>query len=293
MTQSKQFLNEQQDVAHLNQSDAYAGANQQQQIPQPTIEEAGFNRQTQPQVDVNSSSPQAETPVIKDKDNALAKALLAGAVGALVGTVAGAMANKVKPGSVNKAVKDIGDAVKSAAKGVSENLVGAVDAIKDQVEDIQQPDAANFNPATAPAKAQDNQSYNLYEERLVAAKQPIKAGEVVIGKHVETRTVQVSIPVDRERIFVERIAVNSQTPAEVGEAMFDEGEIARMEVYEERPLVQKRAFVRETIMLHKQIEHNTAEVQDNIRREELDLDIQGRNIVAQPNNLEAADGERA
>ena len=119
----------------------------------------------------------------------------------------------------------------------------------------------------------DHQNVRLYEERLIANKQRRKAGEVAIGKHVETETARVSVPVEKERVVVERV-----TPADAGkavapgEATFNEGEVAKVEVYEENANIQKQAFVREEVKVKKEVERDTVEAQETIRREELDID---------------------
>ncbi|AFY54614.1 conserved domain protein, TIGR02271+C111 [Rivularia sp. PCC 7116] len=119
----------------------------------------------------------------------------------------------------------------------------------------------------------DHQNIKLYEERLIANKQRRKAGEVAIGKHVETETATVSVPVEKERVIVERV-----TPADAGkavapgEATFNEGEVAHMEIYEENADVRKEAFVREEVKVKKEIERDTVEAKETIRREELDID---------------------
>jgi len=119
----------------------------------------------------------------------------------------------------------------------------------------------------------DHQNIKLYEERLIANKQRRKAGEVAVGKHVETETARVSVPVEKERVIVERV-----TPADAGkavapgEASFAEGEVARMEVYEEGADIRKEAFVREEVKVKKEIERDTVEAKETIRREELDID---------------------
>jgi len=119
----------------------------------------------------------------------------------------------------------------------------------------------------------DHQNIKLYEERLVANKQRRKAGEVEIGKHVETETARVSVPVEKERVVVERV-----TPADAGkavapgEANFKEGEVAHVDVYEENADVRKEAFVREEVKVKKEVERDTVEAQETIRREELDVD---------------------
>jgi uncharacterized protein (TIGR02271 family) len=118
-----------------------------------------------------------------------------------------------------------------------------------------------------------NQNIKLYEERLVANKQRRKAGEVSIGKHVETETARVSVPVEKERVIVERVTPdNAGRAVAPGEATFNEGEVAHMDIYEENADIKKEAFVREEVKVKKEVERDTVEAQETIRREELDID---------------------
>lgn len=122
----------------------------------------------------------------------------------------------------------------------------------------------------------DHQKLRLYEERLVANKTRHKAGEVTIGKHVETETAKVSVPVEKERVIIER-----STPTNAGAATtanFNEGEMARMEVYEEVPEVRKEAFVREEVSVRKEVERENVNAEETLRREELDVKNQGNLI---------------
>lgn len=124
---------------------------------------------------------------------------------------------------------------------------------------------------------QDNQTLKLYEERLVANKQRRKAGEVSIGKHVETETARVAVPVEKERIIIERTNPSSDTSSNPSNA-FREGEVARMDIYEETPDIHKEAVVREEIRIKKVTDRDTVEAQEKIRREELDIDTDGHPI---------------
>ncbi|MEH2141215.1 DUF2382 domain-containing protein [Nostoc sp.] len=134
--------------------------------------------------------------------------------------------------------------------------------------------------------AHEDQTFKLYEERLVANKQRRKTGEVIIGKHVETETVRVSVPVEKERVVIERV-----TPQDAGKvvspqtANFGEGEVARIELYEEVADVQKEAFVREEVRVQKVVDQETVEVKETIRREELDVDAEGRTIEEKTGKL--------
>jgi uncharacterized protein (TIGR02271 family) len=119
---------------------------------------------------------------------------------------------------------------------------------------------------------QNHQTLRLYEERLIANKRRQKVGEVTVGKHVETETARVAVPVEKERVVVERVTPNDAgRPVAPGEATFREGEVARVDIYEETPEIRKEAVVREEVRVRKEVDHDTVETQDTIRREELDV----------------------
>lgn len=123
---------------------------------------------------------------------------------------------------------------------------------------------------------QNQQSLKLYEERLVADKQRQKTGEAVIGKRVETEQAQVSVPVEKERVVIERTTPSNRKAVDPNQANFREGEVARMEVYEETPDIHKEAVVREEVHVRKEVERDVVNADETVRREELDVDTQGR-----------------
>ncbi|MEH2000838.1 MAG: DUF2382 domain-containing protein [Nostoc sp.] len=131
-------------------------------------------------------------------------------------------------------------------------------------------------PALYGLNEQEHQTFKLYEERLIANKYRIKTGEVTVGKHIETEIAHVTVPIQKERVVIERVV-----PTEAGkvvdpnELKFQEGEVARIEVYEETPEIHKEAYVREEVRVKKVVERETVEAQDTIRREELDIDTEG------------------
>jgi len=119
---------------------------------------------------------------------------------------------------------------------------------------------------------QDHQTLRLYEERLIASKTRQKTGEVTIGKHVETSTTRVAVPVEKERVIVERVTPQDAGKAVApGEANFREGEVARMEVYEETPDIRKETVVREEVRVRKVVDQETVEAHDTVRSEHLDV----------------------
>ncbi len=126
---------------------------------------------------------------------------------------------------------------------------------------------------------QNHPNLKLYEERLIASKNRQKTGEAVISKRIETETANASVAVDKERVVVERVPVNSGSVVTPGEANFQAGEVARMDVYEEVPEFHKEAFVREEVRVSKVVDQETATAQEQLRREELDIDTEGRPVV--------------
>ena len=114
----------------------------------------------------------------------------------------------------------------------------------------------------------------LYQEQLIADKDRFKTGEVAIGKRVETETQEVSVPVENERIVIERSAPTSARPAAVAPS-FKEGEVARMETYGEEADIRKEAFVREEVSVRKETDREVVKGQETLRREELDVNTSG------------------
>lgn len=125
----------------------------------------------------------------------------------------------------------------------------------------------------------DHSNLKLYEERLVANKDRFKSGEVAIGKRVETESARVAVPIEKERVIIERTSPSSVEPVAPGTAAFQSGEVTRMEVYEETANVQKEAFVREEVNIRKEVEHETVSSEEQIRREELEVDVDGNPVI--------------
>ncbi len=136
-----------------------------------------------------------------------------------------------------------------------------------------------------PMSATDTQSIPLYEERLMADKDRAKVGEVTLGKHVETETARVSVPVETERVVIERVnSTDMGKPVAPGEATFQAGETVRMEVYEETADIHKEAFIREEVTIRKEVDQKVVSAEETLRKEEIDIDTQGlpKQDIAQP-----------
>ncbi|MEG4073688.1 DUF2382 domain-containing protein [Microcoleus sp. Pol14C2] len=131
---------------------------------------------------------------------------------------------------------------------------------------------------------QQHQNLKLYEERLIANKHRAKTGEVAVGKRVETETARASVPIEKERVVIDRVTpVEAGRVVSVGEADFQSGEVARMEVYEETADIHKEAFVREEVNVRKEVVRSTVEGEETLRREELDVKTDGTAVVDNKN----------
>lgn len=124
-----------------------------------------------------------------------------------------------------------------------------------------------------------DESVKLYEERLVVDKDRAKTGEVAIGKHIETETARVSVPIEKERVVIERVTPGNETVVTPDSDAFTEGEAMRVEVYEETPDIRKEAFVREEVSIRKEVTQETVKAEETLRREEIDINTQGRPVV--------------
>ncbi|MDX2231852.1 MAG: DUF2382 domain-containing protein [Leptolyngbyaceae cyanobacterium bins.349] len=145
-------------------------------------------------------------------------------------------------------------------------------------------DTYNYDrdPALYNMNESNHQDLRLYEERLIANKTRQRTGEVRVGKHVETETAHVTVPVEKERVVIERTAPTTAavTP---GAADFQEGEVARIDVYEETPDIRKEAFVREEVRVRKEVDRQNVEAEETLRREQLDIDTDGNPVIDRGN----------
>lgn len=134
-------------------------------------------------------------------------------------------------------------------------------------------DAALYNTS------ERSQALRLYEERLIANKQRQKTGEVVVGKHVETEQAHVAVPIEKERVVIERTSPTNAVVSDLGNDAFRDGEVARMEVYEETPDIRKETILREEVKVKKVVDRDTVNADETLRREELDVDTDGRPVI--------------
>jgi uncharacterized protein (TIGR02271 family) len=109
------------------------------------------------------------------------------------------------------------------------------------------------------------------EEELVAGTREREAGALNVRKRVRTDTEQIEVPTRHEEVSVERVPVSEGTAA--SEAQIGEDEIS-IPVTEEEVVVEKRPVAKEEVRIRKDVVEDTEVVEEDVRREEIDVDDQ-------------------
>ncbi len=120
------------------------------------------------------------------------------------------------------------------------------------------------------------QRLQLLEERLQVNKDRYVAGQVEIGKHVETRTENVTVGLEREELVIERRPVSEARPVN-GPVTLGEGtETVRVDLEAERADVSKQAYVTEEVEIGKRTVTEQQTVTETVGREVLDVNQSGQ-----------------
>ena len=107
------------------------------------------------------------------------------------------------------------------------------------------------------------------EEELAAGTREREAGEVRVQKNVRTDRESIEVPTRHEEVSVERIPLSG----EASEAEIGEDEVS-VPVTEEEVVVSKRPVVKEEVRIKKDVVEDTQVVEEDVRREEIDIDDQ-------------------
>jgi uncharacterized protein (TIGR02271 family) len=131
-------------------------------------------------------------------------------------------------------------------------------------------------PAQKPIEAgtPQPQRMTLSEEELIAQKHREQVGEVRVHKEVVTEQRQVSVPVTREEVRVERVPV-APGQARADERAFQAEEI-NVPVHEEEVEIHKRPVVREEVQVSAAPVEEERTVSASARREEANVEAEGK-----------------
>jgi uncharacterized protein (TIGR02271 family) len=114
----------------------------------------------------------------------------------------------------------------------------------------------------------------VVEEDLQIGKRVVQRGGVRIYSHVVEKPVMENVELREEHVRVERRPVDRPT-GKAGEDRFREQSIEVTEMAEE-PVVQKRARVREEVVVGKETTKRTEQVRDTVRRTEVEVEKLGK-----------------
>jgi uncharacterized protein (TIGR02271 family) len=105
------------------------------------------------------------------------------------------------------------------------------------------------------------------EEELRAGTREREAGGVQVRKRVRTDRERMEVPTRREEVHVDRVPVEGEaSEAEIGD------EEIRVPVTEEEAVVEKRPVAKEEVRIRKDVVEDTETVEEDVRREEVEVD---------------------
>ena len=111
----------------------------------------------------------------------------------------------------------------------------------------------------------------LSEEQLSIGKRQVQAGEVSIGKRVETEHVRESVPVTREEVTIERHPISADAAASSRDLSIGEDSI-RVPLMREEVVAEKRVVPTEEVVLNKRSVTEERVVEEDLRRERAVID---------------------
>lgn len=118
----------------------------------------------------------------------------------------------------------------------------------------------------------DTQNVELKEEQLDVNKREVESGQVNVSKNVVEDRESIDVPVDHEEVVIERHAVNDGREAKDGDFQDEDYSIP---LKEEEVDVNKKSVVTEEVEVGKRRVTDTEHFEDNVRREELDVQTDG------------------
>jgi uncharacterized protein (TIGR02271 family) len=133
---------------------------------------------------------------------------------------------------------------------------------------------------------EDELSVQRSEEELRAGTREREAGKVGVRKQVRTDREQVRVPTKHEEVSVDRVPVHEEaTEAEIGE---DEISVP---VVEDEVVTEKRPVVKEEVRIRKDVVENEELVEEDVRKEEIDVEDHTQRLGDRAENRHTTEGE--
>ena len=124
--------------------------------------------------------------------------------------------------------------------------------------------------ATATGDLREGETLKLAEERLRVGKREVERGGVRVRSYVVETPVTEQVSLREEHVNIERRPTEERV-ATAGEDLFRERTLEVRETAEEA-VVAKEAFVREELVVNKDVGQRTEIIKDTVRRTEVDVD---------------------
>jgi uncharacterized protein (TIGR02271 family) len=156
----------------------------------------------------------------------------------------------------------------AGAVGTDYRATPAIDAADSTGRDVTGTGDVDRRPDAASNTAVDR--VQLFGEVLRVHKERIRRGEARVRKDVITESQTIEVPITREELVLERVAVPGDTPA--SSANIGGGQEIRVPLAEDRVRVEKVPVVTEEVRVGKREVADVARVGDDVRREELRVD---------------------
>ncbi len=124
----------------------------------------------------------------------------------------------------------------------------------------------------------EDATISLSEDRLQTSRETVETGRVRARKRSKTQTVEQRVPRGVEHAEVDRTGQVLEGDSGKVETLED-GSLS-IPVFEEQIVVEKRLVVRERIIVRKHTVYEEHVVSADLRREELDIEVDGDVSVA-------------
>ena len=148
--------------------------------------------------------------------------------------------------------------------GYSDTADGDGDAVYNQVQDT-----AVGRDTSGPTT---DDAMTRSEEELQVGTQTRERGRARLRKYVVTETQQVTVPVQREEVRVEREPITDANldAATSGPAISEEEH--EVTLHEEEPVIEKRAVPRERVRLDTETVTDERQVTEEVRKEQIEVE---------------------
>lgn len=129
-------------------------------------------------------------------------------------------------------------------------------------------------PGIEPGRERGGESLTRSEEHLRVGTERVETGRVRLRKYVTTEEEQITVPVQREHVRVEREPITEAERAATGAPEYAESE-QEVILHEERPVVSKESTPVERVRLGKETVTEEETVRGQVRKEHIEEEVSG------------------